>query len=170
MSSSGPLHTQKQVLYNQLDHIYNSSVPIQYLALKNSRERWIIDTCGKRGSGKTMLAARRDDDDDDDIYIYTNPSARVGYDKMSIFKRIFTGLNLEFSSPRLFASSGLKNQSALLLTPSWRENNWIHTFPKVISAMWNAIGRVCMCVCVNWELPCTIESVYAFITGIYTNI
>ena len=25
---------------------------------------------------------------------------------------------------------------------SWRENNWIHTFPKGISAMWNAVGLV----------------------------
>ena len=32
--------------------------------------------------------------------------------------------------------------SALLFTHSWRENNWIHTFPKGISAMWNAIRLV----------------------------
>ena len=25
------------------------------------------------------------------------------------------------------------------ILPSWREINWIHTFPKSISAMWNAI-------------------------------
>ena len=30
----------------------------------------------------------------------------------------------------------------LLFTHSWRENNWIHTFPKGISAMWNAITLV----------------------------
>ncbi len=41
-----------------------------------------------------------------------------------------------FPSPRLVA------QSALLFTYSWRENNWIHTFPKGISAMWNAISLV----------------------------
>ena len=45
-------------------------------------------------------------------------------------------------SPRLVASPRLKNQSALLFTHSWRENNWIHTFPKGISAMWNAISLV----------------------------
>ena len=35
---------------------------------------------------------------------------------------------------------GLRTQSTLLFTHSWRENNWIHTFPKGISAMWNAIS------------------------------
>ena len=29
--------------------------------------------------------------------IFTNPSARAGYDTRSIFKRSFTGLNSEFS-------------------------------------------------------------------------
>ena len=43
-------------------------------------------------------------------------------------------------SPRLVASSRLKNQCVLLFTHCWRENNWIHTFPKSISAMWNAIS------------------------------
>ena len=47
-----------------------------------------------------------------------------------------------FPSPRLVASPWLKNQSVLLFTHSWRENNWIHTFPKGISAMWNAISVV----------------------------
>ena len=31
------------------------------------------------------------------IYIFTNPSARAGYDTKSIFKRSLTGLNSEFS-------------------------------------------------------------------------
>ena len=35
-----------------------------------------------------------------------------------------------------------RTQSALLFTHSWRENNWIHTFPKDISAMGNAISLV----------------------------
>ena len=33
-------------------------------------------------------------------------------------------------------------QSSLLFTHSWRENNWIHTFTKGISTMWNAISLV----------------------------
>ena len=32
-----------------------------------------------------------------DIYIFTNPSARAGYDTRSIFKWSLTGLNSEFS-------------------------------------------------------------------------
>ena len=76
------------------------------------------------------------------IYIYLpNPSIWAGYDTGSIFlKCSLTGLN--FPSPRLVASSRPKNQSALLFTHSWRENNWIHTFPKGLSAMWNAISLV----------------------------
>ena len=31
------------------------------------------------------------------IYIFTDPSARAGYDTRSIFKRSLTGLNSEFS-------------------------------------------------------------------------
>ena len=31
------------------------------------------------------------------IFIFTNPSARAGYDIRSIFKRSLTGLNSEFS-------------------------------------------------------------------------
>ena len=59
-------------------------------------------------------------------FIFTNPSARARYDTRSI---------QSFPSPRLVASPRLKNQSVLLFTHSWRDNNWIHTFPKGISAM-----------------------------------
>ena len=31
------------------------------------------------------------------IYIFTNPTARVGYDTRSIFKQSLTGFNSEFS-------------------------------------------------------------------------
>ena len=31
------------------------------------------------------------------VYIFTNPSARAGYDTRSIFKRSLAGLNSEFS-------------------------------------------------------------------------
>ena len=48
---------------NQLDSIYNSSVPIQDIALKTSREQWTIETGGKRGSGRSVLAVRHDVDD-----------------------------------------------------------------------------------------------------------
>ena len=48
----------------QLEPIYNSSVPIQDVTLKTYQERWTIETIGKRGSGKSVLAAQHDDDDD----------------------------------------------------------------------------------------------------------
>ena len=50
---------------DQLELIYNSSVPLQNIALKTSQERWTIETGGERGSGRSMLAARHDDDDDE---------------------------------------------------------------------------------------------------------
>ena len=52
----------KQRQDDQLEHIYSSSVPIQDIALKTSREQWTIETGGKRGSERSMLAARYDDD------------------------------------------------------------------------------------------------------------
>ena len=48
---------------------YSSSVPVQDVALKTCRERWTIETCGERGSGRFVLAAWHDDDDDDEIGI-----------------------------------------------------------------------------------------------------
>ncbi len=52
---------------DQLEPIYNSSVPIQGVALKTNRERWTIEMSGKKGSERSVLAARHDDDDDDDV-------------------------------------------------------------------------------------------------------
>ena len=50
---------------DQLEPTYNSSVPIQDVALKTYRERWTIEKGGKRGSGISMLMVRHDDGDDD---------------------------------------------------------------------------------------------------------
>ena len=50
---------------DQLEPVYNSSVPIQDIALKTSREWWTIDTGGDRRSGRSVLAVRHDDEDDD---------------------------------------------------------------------------------------------------------
>ena len=44
--------------------IYNSSVPIQDVALKTYREQWTIEIGGERGSGRSVLVAWHDDDDD----------------------------------------------------------------------------------------------------------
>ena len=51
----------KSIMDEQLEPIYNSSVPIQNIALKTSRERWTIETGGERGSGRPVLAAWHDD-------------------------------------------------------------------------------------------------------------
>ena len=48
---------------DQLEPIYNSCVPIQDVALKTYREQWTIKMDGKRGSGRSVLAAQHDDDD-----------------------------------------------------------------------------------------------------------
>ena len=50
------MNEQRQV--DQLEPIYNSSVPIQDFALKTSRERWTIEKGGEKGSGRSAL--RRD--------------------------------------------------------------------------------------------------------------
>ena len=47
---------------DQLEPIYNSSVPIHDVALKTHPERWTIETGGSRGPGRSVLTARRDDD------------------------------------------------------------------------------------------------------------
>ena len=51
---------------DQLEPIYNSSTPIQGVALKTYWERWTIEKGGGRESGRSLLAARHDDDDDDE--------------------------------------------------------------------------------------------------------
>ena len=48
---------------DQQESIYNSSVPTQDIALKTSQEQWTVETGGKRGSGRSVLAAQHDDDD-----------------------------------------------------------------------------------------------------------
>ena len=50
--SCGPLHMDEQRQDDQLEPIYNSSVPIQDIALKTSQERWTIETGRERGSGR----------------------------------------------------------------------------------------------------------------------
>ena len=66
MYSCGLLHIDEQRLDNQLEPIYSCSVLIQDLAWKTCWERWTIGTNGKRGSRRSVLAARHDDN----IYHY----------------------------------------------------------------------------------------------------
>ena len=62
----GPFYVDEQRQDDQLEPIYNSSVPIQdILPGTSSGERWTIETGGGRGSGRCVLAARHDDDNDE---------------------------------------------------------------------------------------------------------
>ena len=63
MYSGGPLHMDEQKLDDQLEPIYNNSVLIQDVAWKTYWEWWTIEMNGKRGSGKSVLAAQHDDDE-----------------------------------------------------------------------------------------------------------
>ena len=66
------------------------------------------------------------------------PTPPLGQDMTQgqFFKRSLSGLNSEFS---FFKTSCLTKAKELSLsyyfTHSWRENNWIHTFPKFIITM-----------------------------------
>ena len=48
---------------DQLEPTYNSSVPIQDVALKTNQKRWTIEKDGGRGSRISVLMAQHDDDD-----------------------------------------------------------------------------------------------------------
>ena len=48
---------------DQLESIYNNSVPIQDVALKTNLGRWTIETGGGRGLGRSTLVAWHDDDE-----------------------------------------------------------------------------------------------------------
>ena len=129
------LWTPSQRQDDRLEHTYSSSVPIQDVALRTWRKQWTSKEqkcpCRMRDMNIYIYIY---------IYIFTNPSARTGYDTRSIFKWSWTGLNSEFSFSE--TKEDWRNQSALLFTYSWRENNWIHTFPRSISVMWKAISLV----------------------------
>ena len=53
----GPLHPDMQVLDNQLELIYNSSVQTQDVILKTCQRQEMIETNGKGESWKSMLVA-----------------------------------------------------------------------------------------------------------------
>ena len=63
MHSCGPPHLDEQRLEDQLELIYSNSVLIQDVTWKTCQERWMIETGGQRGSGKSVLAAQHDDDE-----------------------------------------------------------------------------------------------------------
>ena len=68
-------------------------------------------------------------------------SGRIWY--QVIFKRSLIGLNSEFSFSKTSRLTKAEEPSLpYYFTHIWKENNWIHTFPKGIRAMWNAISLV----------------------------
>ena len=69
-----------------------------------------------------------------------NHSARAGYDTRSIFKAEFNRFELKVFLLLTSCLTKAEEPNLPYYLPSWRENNWIHTFPKGISAMWNAIS------------------------------
>ena len=70
------------------------------------------------------------------------PSAYVGWHKVNL-KAEFSRFQFRFFflQGRL-PKKGWRDQSALLFIHCWREDYWIHTFPKGISTMWNANSLV----------------------------
>ena len=67
----------EQKLVDQRDPIYNSSVLIDDVAWKTSRERWTIEMGGKRESGRSVLAVEHGDDVSSLIGNPTTPQKRM---------------------------------------------------------------------------------------------
>ena len=64
--SCGPLYIDEQRQDDQQEPTYNSSVPIQNVALKTCLKQLMIEKGGEKGSGISVSMAQHDDDDDDD--------------------------------------------------------------------------------------------------------
>ena len=54
---------------DELEPTYNSSMPMQDVALKTCRKQWTIEKGRKKGSKISVLMARHDDDDDMCVYM-----------------------------------------------------------------------------------------------------
>ena len=78
------------------------------------------------------------------IILFTQPlHPGTIWHKVNFFKAEFNRFEFRvFLLLDLLPHQGWRTQSVLLITHNWRENNWIHTFPKGISAIWNAISLV----------------------------
>ena len=70
--SGGTLHMDEHRQDDQLEPIYNSSVPKRDVTLRTCRKRYTIVKGGGRGSGISVLMARYDDDDDNFIHNFEN--------------------------------------------------------------------------------------------------
>ena len=72
------------------------------------------------------------------LHIYQPVRSGRIWHKVS-FKRSLTCLKSEFFFIlEELPNQGWRTQSSLLFTHSWKENHWINTFPKGITAIWNA--------------------------------
>ena len=83
--SYGPLHTDEQVLDDQIELIYNNSVRTQDVVEKTCWEKWMIETNDERELGKSVLPAwisltlslllsLHDDDDNISMQMMTSKS------------------------------------------------------------------------------------------------
>ena len=66
--------------------------------IENTMKTWTLElTAGGGSSVEAKIQRRIFQDSLSPLLLFTNPSARAGYDTRSIFKRSLTGFNLEFS-------------------------------------------------------------------------
>ena len=81
-----------------------------------------------------------------------NPSARTGYETMLILKRCLTGLYSKFSFSWTGCLTKTKEPSPPYYLSISGENNWIHTFPKGLRAIWNSLVEdLNSCRCVHFR-------------------
>ena len=60
--STEPFHMDEQVLDDQLELIYSSSVQTTNVAWKTRWKQWTLETSSEGESGKSVLEARHDND------------------------------------------------------------------------------------------------------------
>ena len=98
----------EQRLDDQLEPIYNSSAPIQDIALKTSREQRTREMGNERGSRRSVLAVWHDDDDDDDLpFLIMYASVNLAIRVLASTKKKGKRLKLPSSNSLLFNVGGL---------------------------------------------------------------
>ena len=129
----------------------NSSVRIQDVALKTSRERWTIETGGGRGSGRSVLVARHDDDDDytwNHLTVYKPVKLRLKIDLVSYPARA-EGLVIKVN--RVQTNEGSYSESLVLNSNTW---NHLTVYKQMNSGsskgnVYNKLFVHKLCVCIN---------------------
>ena len=77
--SCGPLHMDEQRQDDQLEPIYNCSVPMQDIAFRTYRELWTIEKGGWKGSRRSVLTVLHDDDIWFGFFVFLCLTAFMGY-------------------------------------------------------------------------------------------